>query len=170
MKKLFGLCLLIFPVLAFADLNPDQASDILANALKIAAGIPGIVGAIFASVFIGIYGIIALSKAISSISEYFKSRQQREEDAYKETQAAKLRQMADQQKRERENYDAYKSIIETAWQIKLDKITELLKADTSKDVLLMVPDALKLQASDIIYNSARSPEARAFDIIRLIRK
>jgi len=165
-----ALILFLFSFSAFAQtVNHDQAMDFLDHLYKLASGVPGTLGSILVALVMAGYSILMVSRAATNISNYFNAKRIREEEAYKEAQAAKKRQEEDQSRREKDYFISLSEGLEDAWKAKVNRIIELIKTDKHIDALKMVPDDKKNAASEFLYDSEKSPEYRAIEIINLVR-
>jgi hypothetical protein len=174
MKSLFWLFVVSTSTFAnetvttIEQINPDQAAGILQKALELALQVGGIPGAITAAIVMGCYAVIVLTKCFKTIADYFKAKKIREEEEYKNFQEEKIKQITLQNKREKDNYEASRMLLDQMKQAKLDKIISLINSSNEKDVLLMTQLNNRSAVSDILYKSNTSTEFKAIEIMKIL--
>ena len=140
----------------------DQILELLANAVKIAAGLPGLPGMIFVC-------IVALAAAILVIAKYFMERGAREKEAYLLDQKVKQVQLENLARMQKDAATALISNMDLSYKQDYEYFTQKIKEQRYSSVYVKIAAKFHTSLAGFIYDETLSAEERAARIILLIK-
>ena len=107
---------------------------------------------------------------INLIVDYQQAQNKRLKDAAAAEEEAKKKATEDQLKKEQANINAFKAVMEDAWQIRYGQILDYIKAEQYDQVLILRKEVNNPDVDNILFNEVGSAEYKALKIVELMRK